>query len=170
MKYLRKFNESTGGECTFEDFKDIMLDLLDEFNFNYDFHDYSSVDDGQFYDCWIYIEGKEEYALHDDIPSMNINFIGEDQKLPPKDGTEEMNNAGLDECVSSISGNIEDLHKLKDNLSEIIKYQESCKKLFESLKLINDRFLKFSNCIHCGIGFSEGELRITFEMDNENED
>jgi len=171
MKHLRKFNESESGECSFEDFKDIMLDLLDEFNFNYDFHDYSSVEDGQFYDCWIYIEGKEEYAIQDDIPSMNINFLGfrEDQTLPPTDDPEEMNNGGLDECVSSITGNIESLYELRDNLAEIIKYQEDCKKLFESLKIINTRLLTFSNCVHCGIGFNDGELRITFEMDNENE-
>ena len=76
MKHLRKFNEAYGDECSFEDFKDIMLDILDDFNFNYDFKDYSVGTSTDFYDCWIYLTGKEEYKIHDDVPSMNINFLG----------------------------------------------------------------------------------------------
>lgn len=59
MKHLRKYNEAFGQECSFEDFKDIMLDILDDLNFNYDFNDYSNqnLDSGSpsnsFYDCWI---------------------------------------------------------------------------------------------------------------------
>jgi hypothetical protein len=66
MKHLRKFNEASTSECSFEDFKDIMIDMLDDFNFEYEFNDYSEED--FFYDCQIYLSGKEDYELHDDIP------------------------------------------------------------------------------------------------------
>lgn len=168
MKHLRKYNESLGQECSFEDFKDIMLDILDEFNFEYEFHDYS---EDNFYDCYIYVEGKEEYQIHDDIPSMNINFLGfrEDQTLPPTDDPEEITNDGINDCITSINDNIEDLETLKNNLDYIIKYQKECSKLFESIKIINKRLLGFSNCEHCAIGFNDGELRITFEIKDEED-
>jgi hypothetical protein len=177
MKHLRKFKESVGTECSFEDFKDIMLDILDDFNFEYEFHDYSSqtLDSGSpsnsFYDCWIYLYGKEEYAVHDDIPSMNINFLGfrEDQTLPPTDDPEEITNDGINECLTSINDNISELETLKNNLNDIIKYQKDCVKLFESLKSTSKRLKGFPNCYHCGIGFNEGDLRITFEIKDEED-
>jgi len=171
MKHLRKYNEAYGDECSFEDFKDIMLDILDEFSFEYDFHNYSE-EENPFYDCWIYLSGKEEYALHDDIPSMNINFLGfrEDQTLPPTDGPEEITNDGINDCVTSINDNIEGLEELKNNLDDIIKYQKNCSKVFELIKVANNRLKNFSNCYHCAIGFNDGELRMTFEIKDENEE
>lgn len=168
MKHLRKYNEAFGQECSFEDFKDIMLDILDDLNFNYEFKDYT---DTSFYDCTIYVEGKEEYQLHDDIPPMNINFLDfrQDGLLPPYDGPEEITNNGIDDCIESINQNLSELETLKNNLDSIIKYQKDCSKLFESIKTINKRLLGFSNCEHCAIGFNEGELRITFEIKDEED-
>ena len=170
MKHLRKYNEAFGQECSFEDFKDIMLDILDDLNFNYDFNDYSE-EENPFYDCYIYVEGKEEYQIHDDIPSMNINFLGfrGDQTLPPTDAPEEITNDGINDCITSINDNIGDLEILKNNLDDIIKYQKECSKLFESIKIVNTRLKGFSNCFHCEIGFNEGELRITFEIKDEED-
>lgn len=170
MKHLRKYNEAFGQECSFEDFKDIMLDILDDLNFNYDFGNYSD-EENPFYDCYIYVEGKEEYQIHDDIPSMNINFLGfrEDQTLPPTDAPEEITNDGINDCITSINDNIGDLEILKNNLDDIIKYQKECSKLFESIKIVNTRLKGFSNCFHCEIGFNEGELRITFEIKDEED-
>lgn len=170
MKHLRKYNEAFGQECSFEDFKDIMIDILDDLNFNYDFNDYSE-EENPFYDCYIYVEGKEEYQIHDDIPSMNINFLGfrGDQTLPPTDAPEEITNDGINDCITSINDNIGDLEILKNNLDDIIKYQKECSKLFESIKIVNTRLKGFSNCFHCEIGFNEGELRITFEIKDEED-
>lgn len=170
MKHLRKYNEAFGQECSFEDFKDIMIDILDDLNFNYDFNDYSE-EENPFYDCYIYVEGKEEYQIHDDIPSMNINFLGfrGDQTLPPTDAPEEITNDGINDCIISINDNIGDLEILKNNLDDIIKYQKECSKLFESIKIVNTRLKGFSNCFHCEIGFNEGELRITFEIKDEED-
>ena len=168
MKHLRKFNEASTSECSFEDFKDIMIDMLDDFNFEYKFNDYSEED--FFYDCQIYLSGKEDYELHDDIPPMNINFLGEDQSLPPTDGTEEITNDIINTFVTSIDDNISDLETLKNNLDSIIKYQKECSKVFELIKVVNNRLKPFSNCEHCEIGFTDGELRITFEIKQENEE
>jgi len=170
VKHLRKYNEAFGQECSFEDFKDIMIDILDDLNFNYDFNDYSE-EENPFYDCYIYVEGKEEYQIHDDIPSMNLNFLGfrGDQTLPPTDAPEEITNDGINDCITSINDNIGDLEILKNNLDDIIKYQKECSKLFESIKIVNTRLKGFSNCFHCEIGFNEGELRITFEIKDEED-
>jgi hypothetical protein len=167
MKHLRKFNEAYGDECSFEEFKEIMLSILDDFNFDYDFNDFT---DDSFYDCAIYVQGKEEYEIHDDIPSMNINFLDfrEDSLLPPYDEPEEITKNGIDDCINSINYNIDELNILKNNLDGIIKYQKDCSKLFESIKLISDKFNNFSNCEHCSIGFNRGDLRITFEIKDEN--
>lgn len=144
-----------------------MLSILDDFNFDYNFNDYT---DTSFY-CTIYVQGKEEYEIHDDVPSMNINFLDfeEDNLLPPYEAPEEITNDGIDDCIDSINYNIDELNKLKNNLDEIIKHQKDCSKLFESIKLISNKFNKFSNCKYCAIGFNHGNLRITFEIKDEED-
>jgi hypothetical protein len=164
MKHLRKFNEAYTSECLFEDFKDIMIDMLDDFNFEYEFKDHS--EEYFFYDCQIYLHGKEEYELHDDIPSMNINFL--EFREDYHQLMVQITNDIINTCVTSINHNISDLETLKNNLDSIIRYQKECSKLFEYLKVINDRLKRFSNCEHCEIGFSGGELRITFEIKQED--
>jgi hypothetical protein len=46
--YLKKFNESTSGECDFETFKEIMMELSDYFHC--EFHDFT-IEGDYFYDC-----------------------------------------------------------------------------------------------------------------------
>lgn len=166
MKHLKKFNEDYSNECSFEDFKDILLDVLDEFNFEYDFKNYSMNLDGAFYDCWIYLRSKPEYDSQHNIPSLNIEFLqyNENGLLPPTSSPEEITNNGLDDCVNSIEYNREKLETLKNNLDELIKFQKDCSKLFESLKSLVVRFRKFDNCDYPAIGFQEEKLRITFEI------
>ena len=43
MKTFNRFNESMGDECSFEDFKNIMFDIFDDFDFECDFREEKSI-------------------------------------------------------------------------------------------------------------------------------
>lgn len=159
-KFIKMFNESQGDECSFEDFKKIMLfDILDDFDFEYSFND-----EGDFFECYIDMGGLEKYELHDDIPDMNVDFLSynRDEILPCFDDCEELNDGYLDSAIDSISDNIDELKELKSELNTIIKYQEDCQEVFRRLKKIKDRFEDFSNFSYSEIGFQQRELLISF--------
>jgi hypothetical protein len=158
--YINRFNESQGDECSFEDFKKIMLfDILDDFDFEYSFND-----EGYFFECIIDMSGPEKYELHDDIPDMNVDFLSYNREeiLPCFDAGEELNDEYLDSAIDSISDNIDELKELKSELNTIVKYQENCQDVFRRLKKIKDRFEDFSNFSYAEIGFQQGELLISF--------
>ena len=171
LKYIKEFNESNDGpELSFDDFKNIMLDLADQFEFEYDFHDYSNDPDNPFYDFWIYMTVKEGYELHDDIPDMNFDYLNWDtnQLISPESEPEELNNQQFTEIIGYIDGNRDDLESLKNDLDNIIERNKKAKLVFEIVRdKIIPRFKKFSNLYQCGIGFNSGDLRITFEIKNE---
>jgi hypothetical protein len=165
-KYLKKFNESKEGpELTFEDFKNIMADLVDEFDFEYDEFDFS--EDDKYYDCWIYMPVKEGYALHDDIPYMNFDYLC-DLDISHTDAPEAKSDEEFENIFDIIDYNREELERVKNDLDDIIERNKKTKQVFEILKdKIIPRFNHFSNFKECGIGFNSGELRITFDIDNE---
>ena len=99
--YINRFNESQGDECSFEDFKKIMLfDILDDFEFEYSFSD-----QGDFFECYIYMIGLDKYRLHDDIPEVSVDFLSYNREeiLPCFDAGEELNDRHLDSAIESIT-------------------------------------------------------------------
>ena len=169
-KYLKRFNEAKQGpEMTFDDFKSVMADLVDEFDFEYEFHDYSEDKDDNFYDAWIYMTYKEGYELHDDIPYMNLDFLdNRNSHLSDTDSPEPIEDEEFEEIFELIDGNKSELERVKNDLDDIIERNKQTKLVFEILKdKIIPRFNHFSNFKECGIGFSSGELRITFDIDDE---
>jgi hypothetical protein len=161
MKTFNRFNESMGDECSFEDFKNIMFDIFDDFDFECDFREEKSI---KSFECEIDMCGLDKYRLHDDIPSLNIDFLDwhGDQTLPGFDNGYEINEEILDSAIDSIDSNIDSLKELQSELESIIKYQEECKEVFERLKKIRYRFEDFSNFDYCEIGFERGIFLITF--------
>ena len=165
LKYIKRFNESKNGELSFDDFKNIMFDLVDQFNFEYEFNDYS--DEDKFYDCWIYMPIKEGYEIQDNIPYMNFDYLSE--PIPTTDEPNDISN-NFEEIFEYIDGNKEDLENLKSDIDDIIEANKKTKLVFEILKdKIIPRFNNFSNFIECGVGHNSGELRITFEINDEKD-
>lgn len=165
MKWIKPFNESFGGECSFEDFKDIIEDVLDDFDFDYSFQEYIEGNQGNvpnpFYECIINIE-PTKYDLDDDVPPLHMRFLNDflPHTRKPKNVTDEM----IDIAVSDANSNITDLITLKNDLDDVIKYQTNCVKLIETMKGITKRLRGFSNCRSCNIGFDGDEMCIIFDI------
>jgi hypothetical protein len=73
MKHIKKFNESNSNELDFETFKEIMYELGDEYQINYE--DFSKDKDDPFFDSWIDIPVPKDYAIDSDIPYLNYDFL-----------------------------------------------------------------------------------------------
>lgn len=168
MKHLRKFYESNGEECTFKDFKNIMFDILDDFNFEYQFNDYSSDKWDPFFDCQIYILKNSEYYDKYEMPNLNnIEYID----LRHFDEPDDLSRLDINDIKITINENISKIEKIVTESDEIIKYHKNIKSLLE--RLANDlipRFEKYDNFDSCEIGKNDEFLRICFLIKNEDED
>lgn len=167
MKHLKRINELNGRDCSFEDFKDIMLSILDDYKFDYEFKDYSDEMGSPYYDCYIDLDGISGYSNPDDIPYMNVNFLdyNVDSILPVDSGYEnKVTDLMMTQCVEAIDANISDIEKMQRDLNQILKFQHDCKRLFEDFKQLDPRFSQFDNHEFTAIVFNKGELNVFFEM------
>lgn len=164
FKYLKKFNESTGGDLTFDEYKQIMFEILDEVGCNYDFNEIKGSQDGDFsesyYDCHIY--------LPDDMIDIE-DYIGYDiftaAEIPDTEsGDEEINYGGsyqaIDRMISRCEQRIIDMPK-------IIERYNQMKTIIRVLEeKIEPRLRNYNNCESVYIGFDAipPTFRITYEI------
>lgn len=165
MKHLRKFYESNGEDCTFKDFKNIMFDILDDFNFEYQFNDYSSDEWDPFFNCQIYILRNFEYYDKLEMPNLNnIDYID----LSHSDEPENLEELDFEETSRAIDKNISEIEKIVRESNEIIQYHKNIKSLLERLhKDLIPRFENYYNFDSCVIGKDDEYLRICFNIKND---
>lgn len=173
MKYLRKFNESASGELDFETFKDIMLELSDifscEFNDYTNNEDYVPTDGGRFYDCQLTIPYLDDYAINDDNPDFNFDYLGyQNDGIEPIDEPGDIKSLYQDSKIyDTIDDQSDKLEKLKRDLDLIIESNNKMKSVFNIIEEhILPRFESYSNFLQCDCGFDSvnSKLRITFEL------
>lgn len=161
MNHIRKFNESNINELGFDDFKEIILIILDDYNYHYSFIDCSVQDDDfKYYDCKIEIYCPANYSY------LSLDFISDNGLLPPLEEPQDIKDY-FESSMDEISSNLKELEILKSNLDIIINTQ---KDLF---KIINDvyniaipRFEKYDEFLSCNIGYDDRQLRITYEINS----
>lgn len=165
MYRVKKFNESNIDNCTFEEFKDLLTDTLDPYDFLYDFKDYSSPNKGlspsstylEYYACDIYLDFDEESIR------LNLNFLEETDVLPYIDDYDT--NVDLGNCLVEIDNNINRLEELKFNLVNIINRQIQFKKLIGDVdNELRNRFKIYPNFKSMTIGKDMNNVRITFDI------
>jgi hypothetical protein len=162
LVYLKKFNESSEEECDFETFKEIMMDLSDYFEC--DFEDYSYND--YFYDCKLTIPQMNDVVDEESI-YLTTEYLND--VLPPTDDPLNIDEL-YTELKDSVDNQIENLHKLKNNLDDIIDNNSKIKKIFKILEEeIVPRFQHFSNFESCSLGFGGDVIRICFDMPGKEE-
>jgi len=164
MKHLRKFYESNGEDCTFKDFKNIMFEILDDFDFEYQFNDYSSDEWETSFNCQIYILRNFEYedTLYSNIN--NIDYID----LWHSDEPENLEELDFEETSRAIDKNISEIEKIKREVKEIIQYHKNIKSLLERLhKDLIPRFENYYNFDSCVIEKDDENLTIYFNIKND---
>lgn len=161
MLYLKKFNESSSGECDFETFKEIMMDLSDYFECN--FHDYT--DNDYFYDCELTIPQINDEVIDEEGTYLTAKYLTD--VLPPTDDPDRVENF-YRSIENSVDYQLENLEKLKNNLDVIMANNNKIKKIFRILEEeIVPRFQEFSNFEMCSVGFDGDVIRICFDMPEE---
>lgn len=174
LKTFKSLNESTSGECDFETFKEIMYDITDEFS-SFEFSDYSSEEafifaqDGSFYDCQIDIIYSE---LYEDITLLDINELLCLEVVMPIDEPDDIELIYKEGKVyNEINWNIDKLLNFKKTIDAVILSNQKMIKLFKSIEeFVLPRFQTFSNFYRCDVGLTAGRLRITFEMEEDNDE
>lgn len=176
MKYLKTYhsvNESNSGDLSFDEFKDIMIEMIDEYEYDlkHETVDGSIVTDDnlEFYDCWIFLKPLEN----------------------PKEMTDYQYKFLVDMGDSDDPNSIEDINKFKSHINNLfnerlvilednIKYLTSIVEYNKRLEYILNyfkeyilpRFQTFSNFLKCTIGAESyisdnieyGNIRITFDI------
>ena len=158
-KFLKKFNESDNqNELSFDDFKNILDDLVDEFDYEYKYEDFS---DDLYYQCTIEFLEKEGYENHDDIPDMNLKYLEDTFRERELIGDPFLEK-DFEDVFNAINNNISDLEKVKNDLDDIININKNIKSVFKQLENISKRFSKFSNFESCNLEFYGTTLTIMF--------
>lgn len=159
MKHIKKYNESSN-VMTFEEFKEIMLYVLDEFDYDYSIIDCSKDDpEMKFYDCQISLPYFRIYT-----PFMNFEFL--DESIPDFSEPDDVN---ISQIINSIDSNKEDLNVVKNNIDRVIQDSDNLKKLLQKIESSCIPFFKKNqDFIGSCIGFERdtNKLRITYEINN----
>ncbi len=156
MIFLKKFNESSNEDCSFETFKDIMLDLSDEFDCSFNnLIDYEEP----FYECLLTLP-----QIDNDVDEEGTYFTCRylEGNLPRY---EEPGNIDYNLVKDSINTQNENLINLKNNIDSVISNNNKIKNIFDTLEnMIIPRFQSFSNFQMCTIGFDVDLIRICFDI------
>ena len=157
MKHLKKFNEKSLQELTFDDFKLIIdIDISDKFSFEISYDDYSKYKEEPFYDCIISLPD-----INDDV-EFNISLDYLNDIIGDFDSTEP---PGLTDIESHIDYQLSNLNKYKNSLDEAISNTKKIKDFFYViLNKTIPRLENFYNCREITIGYSVGEFRLCFEL------
>ena len=164
MKYLKKFNEDKSfGDLSFESFCEIMRDITDDF-------EHECVDmseDDYYYDCKITLPVIDDYAIDDDCPIPNLDFLKDDRGgLPGYEDPENIANS-FGKLYEYVEHQNNDLLKLKNDLDQVIENNNKIVKIFKTFEeSILPRFQLFDNFKESDVGFDvfNNLLRITFEI------
>lgn len=161
MKYLRKFNEDINNECDFETFKEIMYDLSDDYQ--HSFKDYSNEED-PYYEIHIDLNENGNYAIQDDAPYLNFEFINLSELDDPTTILRDFD--FNDDIYSEINSQNDKLLELKNRIDVIIRNNNQITDIFKRLELITPRFETFSNFKDVLVGFDKYNpaIRISFEI------
>jgi hypothetical protein len=159
MKYLKRFiiNEKSGDNCDFETFKDIMLELTDNYH-NVVF----SIPEEWYYQCQfkLYDTGNLDF----DLPRIDLHsIVGYIDS--PDDIEYSLDNDVIYKRVDNYINNLEDF---KNNIDNIIESFSKIKEVFKNIEdYILPRFKHFDNFQACSVGFDEleGNFIITFDTD-----
>lgn len=169
MKYIKKFNENVGShDLDFETFRNIILELEDEFDIENIYFENNEDTDDPMYDAQISIQ-----VINTDIYPDDISFGFEyllNGLVPEFDSTDEMSPESISLTIEEIDKNISDLNRIKLSIDRVVQLQKKFAELFTAIteKTI-PRLKGFSNCDSVDIGMDLETLRICFTIKIEEE-
>jgi hypothetical protein len=172
VKYLKKYYRTNEDkldlDLSFDDFKDLMYDVVDNFKYTFE---HSINDKEEFYDCYIYLPSLFEPIGPKSYVYQYLNIVLGDQS--EIGNIEEYNKLDIE---NNIEKEIEGIKNYILFLNKRLDINENkIKPIFENLRNnIIPRFFYFNNCKSCSIGVNYyedegmdmGEIRITFDINN----
>jgi len=155
MKRILKFNESSGSEeMTFEIFKNIMLEVLDDFDYEYNFE----IDEDELFVCSLILRYDEDMSITD--PNDYISIVDTISDKLNYDIDAEIVN---EEFISEFNNILEDTFGLLKSLKSEID-----KKIKDHQNFIN--FLSIlENSVKTRIDMYDGVLKIGKTYDEADE-
>jgi hypothetical protein len=160
MKYLKTYksiNESTLGELSFEDFKDILIDIVDEYSESHEFIEYSEEQEDSYFGLYMNIQSKYmEY---------NFDILGELKDFGDHDDPQTLDHTNYVDIIDRIEDNRSDLQEIKDKIDECISFNKKMNSLIDELNsYIFPKLNSFSNCEDVRIGFDSEGIIIEFDI------
>jgi len=163
---IRKFNESESYDLSFDGFKEVMSDITDEFNLDYDFEDNSNSTnkyDDRFYELKIYLP-ESSYIETTNILSYDLGGLAS-----PEDGGDTLSDIRVTSCIASIDDNNSKLREVKHSIDTQIENNNLVKRLLSEILKIKGRLSSFDNFGESRLGQSitvgsHTEITITFEI------
>lgn len=162
---IRKFNESESYDLSFDGFKEVMTDITDDLNTEFDFRLYDEInDDIKYYECAITLR-ECEYPISD-VPSLDYGFIDDREGgIPFIEDPSSFESSRVRDWLGMIDKEKGELLKLKSKIDSQINKNKELGDILVKIAKIQSRLKSFDNFDDCKIGFdsSSGILSIYFE-------
>jgi hypothetical protein len=171
---IKKFNESSDTECSFEEFKDIMTDITDDLSMDYEFKDFSKGDGSYFYDLQIklpMVNNNDNGDIGDIILGYDfISYRAHDGISSYNGETDTFSATDIRRWITMISDQNTKISSIKSEIDKQVSYNLMVKSILVKLPSITKRFKSFSNFRNSEIGIGYDQLRITFEISSEEDE
>lgn len=162
---IRKFNESEKYDLSFDGFKDIMSDITDEVDLNYNFNDYSQQEEEgeRFYELEIHLPTIDSYI--DFETSMTYRYLeGQGGMSHPEDGGEDIDVSKIRDYLNLITGMNGSLLDIKSKIDTQVENNNIAKKVLLNVAKIKTRLESFDNYNGCRLGLDNNTISVTFEI------
>jgi hypothetical protein len=144
MKYIKLFenNNNVENNCTFEMFKEIMYDISDE-------HETDFEEEDDYYSCVIFL--KEVLYFNNDNNNITVDYLN----------IEDLNSI---EFIDTMNDEINDIYKALERLENILEESKKSLKIVKYFrKYIEPRFNQYTNFLKISIWIKSNALMIIFD-------
>lgn len=163
---LRRFNEADSYDLSFDGFKEVMSEITDEINLNFNFEDNSlsdNKDDDKYYELTIYLP-RSPYIETTNILSYGHLSSEQGGLAHPEDGGSTLSEERISGCVNNIDDVNSRLGEVKHHIDTQIENNNMIKNILSEVLKIKDRLSSFDNFKESRLGHDGDTIVITFEI------
>ena len=174
---IKRFNESEAYDLSFDGFKEVMSELTDDLDCEFEFSEenertdellskYDDMNLSHWYECLITLK-RPEFPVLEGSLQLKYDFLAERQSgIPFIEEPEEVKGGDIRRWIQMISDENSKILDMKSNIDEQIRKNNEIRNILVALSKIQIRLKSYDNYKECKIGFDSSNhvLSISFEL------
>lgn len=164
---IKRFNESEAYDLSFDGFKEVMSELTDELQCEYDFHEYNTdkkIEDVSYFELSITLRRPE---MQFEAINLSYDFLDErNGGIPFIEDPQIVKNADIRFYIEKIKMQNESILNIESKIKNQVEKNNEVKNILIKVIKLESRLKSFDNFIRYTIGFDtdNNNLSIFFEF------